>query len=46
MVQMLTCFTLKPGSEIEAYKSAYEELVDYMNSVGLVENTGPIGFTG
>ena len=40
---MLTCFDLKPGIDIEAFRAAYLGFVDYMRSIDLVERTGPIG---
>jgi len=43
MFHMLTCFDLKPGVEIEAFRAAYLDFVDYMRSIGLVERSGPIG---
>jgi len=43
MFHMLTCFDLKPGIEIKAFRSAYGDFVDYMTSIGLVESTGSIG---
>ena len=43
MFHMLTCFNLKPGSEISDFRAAYNQFVDYMKSIELVESTGPIG---
>lgn len=43
MFHMLTCFDLKPGIEIAAFRSAYLEFVGYMHEIDLVETTGPIG---
>lgn len=43
MFHMLTCFNLKPGVEIDAFRSAYTDFVDHMRGIGLVEGTGPIG---
>jgi hypothetical protein len=43
MFHMLTCFNLKDGIEIAEFKANYSDLVSYMQSMGMVENTGPIG---
>ncbi|NHX27803.1 hypothetical protein HA397_28065, partial [Escherichia coli] len=43
MFHMLTCFNLKPGVEIEAFRDAFVGFVDHMRSVGLVESAGAIG---
>ncbi len=43
MFHMLTCFDLKPGTEISAFRSSYTDFVKYMQSINLVESTGPIG---
>ncbi len=43
MFHMLTCFDLKPGIEIGAFRAAYLGFVEYMRSIDLVECTGPIG---
>jgi len=40
---MLTCFDLKVGVEIGAFRAAYTGFVEYMKSIDLVESTGPIG---
>jgi hypothetical protein len=40
---MLTCFDLKPGIEIGAFRAAYLDFVEHMRSIDLVECTGPIG---
>ena len=43
MFHMLTCFDLKAGVEMPNFRAVYLDLVAYMQSVGLVESTGPIG---
>jgi len=43
MFHMLSCFNLKPGEEIDVFRSAYIRYVDEMKRIGLVESTGPIG---
>ncbi len=43
MFHMLSCFNLKPGEEIETFRSAYAAFVDEMKKLDLVEATGPIG---
>ena len=43
MFHMLTCFDLKPGTEIGDFRFSYNEFVEYMKSISLVECTGPIG---
>lgn len=43
MFHMLTCFNLKSGIELDAFKSALDDFVDYMAGIGLVESTSPIG---
>ncbi len=43
MFHMLSCFDLKPGEDIGAFRSAYMNFVAYMKSVDLVESSGPIG---
>ena len=43
MFHMLTCFDLKPGIGIEAFRAAYLGFVEHMRSIGLVEGSGPIG---
>ena len=43
MFHMLSCFNLKPGEEIDVFRSAYISYVDEMKRIGLVEYTGPIG---
>ncbi len=43
MFHMLTCFDLKPGIGIEAFRAAYMDFVEYMRSIDLVEGSGPIG---
>jgi hypothetical protein len=43
MFHMLSCFNLKPGEEIGAFRSAYRSYVDEMKRIGLVESTGPVG---
>ncbi len=43
MFHMLSCFDLKPGEDIAAFRSAYSDFVDYMKSVDLIENSGSLG---
>ena len=43
MFHMISCFNLKPGVDIEQFRSAYAIFVDEMKRIGLVESTGPIG---
>ena len=43
MFHMLSCFNLKPGEEIGAFRSAFRNYVDEMKRIGLVESTGPVG---
>ncbi len=43
MFHMLTCFDLKPDVEIGVFRAAYSDFVEYMQSIDLVERTGPIG---
>ncbi len=43
MFHMLTCFDLKPGIGIEAFRAAYLGFVEHMRSIDLVAFTGPIG---
>ncbi|MBT4890643.1 MAG: hypothetical protein HON65_13930 [Rhodospirillales bacterium] len=43
MFHMLTCFNLKPGEDIEAFRNAYTDFVDCMINMDMVESTGPIG---
>jgi len=40
---MLSCFNLKPGEDIDSFRSAYETFVDEMKTIGLVVSSGPIG---
>jgi hypothetical protein len=40
---MLSCFDLKRGEDISAFRSAYMMFVDQMRRIGLVEHSGPIG---
>ncbi len=43
MFHMLTCFDLKPGIGIEAFRADYLGFVEHMRSLDLVACTGPIG---
>lgn len=43
MFHMLSCFNLKPGEDIDSFRSAYETFVDEMKAIGLVVSSGPIG---
>jgi len=43
MFHMLSCFDLKPGEDLAAFRDAYAEFVAYMKSVDLVVESGPIG---
>ena len=43
MFHMLTCFDLKPGIEIGAFRASYLEFVEFMKGIDMVESTGPIG---
>ncbi len=43
MFHMLSCFNLKPGEEIDVFRTAYNKFVDEMKHIGLVESTGRIG---
>ena len=43
MLHMLSCFDLKSGEDVGAFRSAYADFVVYMKSVDLVEDGGPIG---
>jgi hypothetical protein len=43
MFHMLTCFDLKPGIDISDFRTVYNEFVDYMRRIELVESSGPIG---
>jgi len=43
MFHMISCFNLKPGEDIETFRSAYTAFVDEMKKVDLVESSGPIG---
>ncbi len=43
MFRMLSCFDLKPGEDIAAFREAYEDFVAVMKSIDLVADSGPIG---
>ncbi|MBT5242786.1 MAG: hypothetical protein HOL66_00920 [Rhodospirillaceae bacterium] len=43
MFHMLSCFNLKLGEDMDAFRSAYVDFVDYMKSIDLVEDSGAIG---
>lgn len=43
MFHMLSWFDLKPEQEIKAFKSAYLQFVEQMQTLDLVESSGPIG---
>ena len=40
---MLSCFDLKPGTDLADFRASYELFVDEMKSIGLVESSTPIG---
>jgi hypothetical protein len=40
---MLTCFNLKPGETIDAFRDALAELTAHLAEEGLVDRVGPIG---
>lgn len=43
MFHMLTCFNLKSGIELSDFRSSFDAFVDYMKSIDLVVDSGPIG---
>ena len=43
MFHMISCFNLKPGEDIERFRTAYTAFVEEMKAIDLVETTGPIG---
>lgn len=43
MFHMLSCFDLKPGENITAFRHAYTDFVEEMKQANLVECTGPVG---
>ncbi len=43
MFHMLSCFNLKSGENIVAFRNAYTDFVAHMKNVDMVEYTGPIG---
>ena len=43
MFHMISCFNLKPGEDIETFRSAYALFVGEMKTIDLVESSGPIG---
>ncbi len=43
MFHMLSCFDLNPGEDIETFRNAYDEFADFMKSVDLVADSGPVG---
>ena len=43
MFHMLSCFNLKAGEDIGAFRSAFADYVATMKSVEFVEASGPIG---
>ncbi|MEQ8667004.1 MAG: hypothetical protein RIC16_14890 [Rhodospirillales bacterium] len=43
MFHMLSCFCLKDGENIEAFRRHYEAFVAEMKTAGLVDGSGPIG---
>ncbi|TNF89468.1 MAG: hypothetical protein JSU67_06795 [Gammaproteobacteria bacterium] len=43
MFHMISCFNLKPGEDIETFRSAYVTFLDEMKAIDLVESSGPIG---
>ena len=43
MFHMLSCFNLEPGDDIDDFSRAYNQFVEEMKRIDLVESTGPIG---
>jgi len=43
MIHMLSRFDLKPGIDIETFRSHYDALFHEMRDAGLVESTGKVG---
>ncbi len=43
MFHMISCCNLKPGEDIETFRSDYVLFVDEMKKIDLVESSGPIG---
>ena len=43
MFHMLSCFNLQSDQDIETFRSSYQEFVEQMQAIDLVESTGPIG---
>jgi hypothetical protein len=43
MFHMLTCFNLKPSATVAEFGSKLTEFSAYMQELGLLESTGPIG---
>ena len=43
MFHMLTCFNLKPGIELGAFRTALADYTAHLQELDLVECTGPIG---
>ena len=43
MFHMLSCFDLEPGADIETFRTDYAAFVAEMQSIDLVDSTGPIG---
>ena len=43
MVHMLSCFNLPDSESIESYVTGYRAFVAEMQTIGLLESSGPIG---
>lgn len=43
MFHMLSCFDLKPGEDIDSFRTAYADFVARMKDLDLVAGSGPIG---
>ena len=43
MSHMLSCFNLKSGEDIDAFRRAYDDFATYMKSVDLIVDNGPVG---
>ncbi len=43
MFHMLSCFDLEPGDDLDSFRRAYENFVEEMKKIDLVESSGPVG---
>lgn len=43
MFHMLSCFNLRDGEDLAAFRRAYAEFAASMKRAGLIEGSGPIG---